>query len=749
LPEAVAYILYTSGSTGRPKGVMQSHRNVLHHMRNYTNNLYINPSDKLTLLASYSFDAAVMDIFGALLNGATLYPINIKEEGLGSITQCLLEQGVTIYHSTPTVYRYFLNTLTGKEVFSKLRLIVLGGEEVHKQDVDRYKIHFPPECIFVNGLGPTESTVSIQYFINHETRIPRSAVPVGYPVEDTEIILLDEAGEAETVYGEIAIRSPYIALGYWQRPELNQASFLPDPEGGYRRIYRTGDMGRLRPDNGFEFVGRKDSQLKIRGFRIEPGEVEAVLSQHTAVREVAVVAREDIPGDKRLVAYVVPNQGQTPTTADLRSFLNQSLPDYMVPAAFVILDALPLTPNGKINHLDLPAPQPSGQDEDSQDQAPKGGIEQRLARIWASLLNIEQVGRRDNFFELGGHSLLAIQLFIEIEKGFGRKLPLTTLFQAPTIEQLAQLISEDGAMTSIGSLVAIQPKGSRPPFFCIHGIGGHVLRYYDLSFHLGEDQPFYGLQSKGLDGGQALFLTVEDMAAHYIEEIQTVQPKGPYHLGGLSFGGLVAFDVARQLQREGQQVGLVALLDTYIAQAPRYVEAIPKAEFVRYKLSGLTGKIQYKVQGRAENIGNLLANVSTLSLQEGLTYLRQKVGKRPNHQAKARDDTSSGQLRAGFLPPRLFQDVWQANALASREYVPKPYSGEVTLFRSSALKGTYGWDEFLDDYGWGQVARGGVRIFETPGNHLTIIEEPNVKILAEQLKAGMAWTFDQDSEKQI
>jgi amino acid adenylation domain-containing protein len=268
-PDTIAYILYTSGSTGQPKGVIQNHRNVLYFIKNYTNNLHINEQDKLTLLSSYSFDAAIMDIFGAILNGATLYPINIKEEGLTDLSQWLQQEKITIYHSTPTLYRHFVSTISGDEKFPKIRLIVLGGEEVVKTDVDLYKEHFSNECIFVNGLGPTESTVTLQYFINKQTEITRNTVSVGYPVEETEILLLSEAGEKTDIYGEIAIRSPYIALGYWDKPNLTQAVFLPDPEGGSRRIYRTGDLGRLKADGGIEFLGRKDFQVKIRGFRIE------------------------------------------------------------------------------------------------------------------------------------------------------------------------------------------------------------------------------------------------------------------------------------------------------------------------------------------------------------------------------------------------------------------------------------------------------------------------------------------------
>ena len=307
-PDTLAYILYTSGSTGRPKGVMQSHRNVLHHIRNYTNNLHLNSDDRLTLLSSYGFDAAVMDIFGALLNGTALHPMDIREENPSALLYRLVKENITIYHSTPTVYRYLMSTLTGREELSSVRLVVLGGEEVYKEDVDRFTKIFSPHSILVNGLGPTESTVAMQCFINQKTEIAGNIVPVGYPVEDTEVLLLNEGGQDAEVYGEIGIKSEHVALGYWRKPEMTRNAFLPDPEDGTKRIYRTGDMGRLLPDGSIAFIGRKDFQVKIRGFRIELGEIETVLSQHPAVREAVVVAREESPGDKRLVAYVVPSR---------------------------------------------------------------------------------------------------------------------------------------------------------------------------------------------------------------------------------------------------------------------------------------------------------------------------------------------------------------------------------------------------------------------------------------------------------
>ncbi len=436
-PDTLAYILYTSGSTGQPKGVMQNHRNVLHFIRNYTNNLHINATDKLTLLSAYSFDAAIMDIFGALLNGATLYPINIKEDNLANpVKEFIKGQEITIYHSTPTVYRHVVSTLTKGEHFPKLRLIVLGGEEVYKSDVDLYKQYFSENCIFINGLGPTESTVSLQYFINKQTLNPQSTVPVGYPVDDTDVLLLNEIGEETELYGEMALKSAYVALGYWQKPEITQAAFLPY---GSQRLYRTGDMGRLRTDSSLEFLGRKDAQIKLRGYRIELGEIETILDQHTAVQENLVIVWEKSSDLKRLVAYVVPSHSHEDLEDELRRFLKDKLPDYMVPSAFVILDKIPLLPNGKVDRRTLPV---LDMLEGSLTNfvPPRTPTEEVLTAIWAKILDLEKVGIHDNFFELGGHSLLATQVMSRIRDAFQMELPLRTMFEKPTVANLADHI---------------------------------------------------------------------------------------------------------------------------------------------------------------------------------------------------------------------------------------------------------------------------------------------------------------------
>ncbi len=296
------------------------------------------------------------------------------------------------------------------------------------------------------------------------------------------------------------------------------------------------------------------------------GEIEAALEQHPGVLQTVVMAREDITGDKRLVAYIIPHEDLAPTIPELRQFLQQQLPEYMVPSAFVVLDILPLTPNGKVDRRALPAPDASNLNLATEIVAPRNQVERQLAEIWQQILGIQTISIKDNFFDLGGHSLLAIKLFWQIEQTFGKNLPLATLFQSGTIEELSKIICPEGSVLASNwtSLVAIQPQGSKPPFFCIHGLGGEVLCFRELAMYLGSDQPFYGLQPQGLDGKQPFLTRVEDMAAHYIREIQNVQPQGPYFLGGYSFGGIIAFEMAHQLHSQGQKVALLAMLDSSI-----------------------------------------------------------------------------------------------------------------------------------------------------------------------------------------
>jgi amino acid adenylation domain-containing protein len=712
-PDAAAYVLYTSGSTGQPKGVVQNHRNVLHFIRAYTNQLHLGPEDRLSLLASYSFDAAIMDIFGALLNGATLCLWNFKKRGVLGLADWVTREGITVLHAVPTVYRAFAGSLAEKRTFPMARLLVLGGEEVHRGDVDIYRRHFTRDCLMVNGLGPTESTVALQYFLDHRTPIHGNSVPVGHPVPDTSILLLDDAGQATEIHGEIGIRSAHVALGYWNQPELTAAAFVADPDGGTHRVYRTGDFGRRLANGAIEFIGRRDSRVKVRGHRIELREIEAALEKHPSVREAVVVGREDPPGVERIVAYLVAGGATRAEGSALRSFVEGKLPVFMVPSAYVWLEAFPLTPSGKVNRAVLPVP---GLDDASGERAtvgPRTVLESRLVRIWEKALNVRPIGMTDNFFDLGGHSLLAIHLLTMVEKATGKTLPLSAFFQTQTIADMAARLAKDQAPSSWSSLMAIQPGGSRPPLFCVHAQGSEALEYRVFAGHLGPDQPLYGLSPQGLDGKLPPHDRVEDMAAHYMDEIREAQPEGPYYVGGWSFGGVIAFEMARQLRSAGQEVALLALFDTY--SRPPVRSARPSfLRFAGWRLEFHVGAMSRLEPGK--RLGYLSARASSAA-----GWVRRRCA------------AWLGRLRGGLSRPlpTAYDFVRSANQEAARVYRPQPYDGTITLFRATGMGLASSDDPYL---GWGDVPGVDIEVIEVPGVHRSILrEEEDIRTLAEKL----------------
>ncbi len=443
-PDSLAWILYTSGSTGQPKGVVQTHRNVLHDIMNYTNAFHICQADRLILLTSYSVVDTVRTMYGALLNGASLYPVDVKKDGLTHLADWLNHHQITIYRSFSTLFRHFIDTLDGDQQFPKLRLLYLCGEPVYRRDLELYKKQFSPDCIFVNGIGSTECLTYRWNLMDKKIQVNDNNVPVGYPLEDIEVLLLDDDGKevAFNEIGEMSVRSRYLSPGYWRRPELSQVKFLSDPNGGDERIYRTGDLGLILDDGCLVHMGRKDFQVKIRGYRIEVGEIEAALLNIDNIKEAVVILREDRPRDRYLAAYIVPSRQPALSITALRHALAEKLPGYMVPSAFIILDTLPLLPNGKLDRQRLPYPDSSRPNLDTPFIVPETSVEQALAKIWAEVLNVNHVGAHDNFFDLGGHSLAATRIVSRVIKHFQVDLPLQSLFQSPTVAEMATVIAE-------------------------------------------------------------------------------------------------------------------------------------------------------------------------------------------------------------------------------------------------------------------------------------------------------------------
>ncbi len=446
-PDGFAFLIYTSGSTGQPKGVIQNHRNLLHESLLYCNGLHICADDRIALLYSCSASQGLKITFAALLNGAALYPFNLRQKGVADFAVWLNQEEITIFFSVPVVFRHFVSTITGEKKFPHLRIIQLGSDLVTPRELEEYQKHFSSNTILIIRLGATETGTLRRMYFNLESPLEETKNAVGYATEDADISVLDEEGEEEKcdAIGEIVVKSRYISPGYWRRPDLTRGKFFSDPDGGDKRIYYTGDLGRLRSDGLLYHLGRKDFQLSIRGHRVEAGEVEAVLLAQDNVKEALVATGKAATGadDDHLIAYIVPFEKPFPSTPVLRRAAREKLAAFMVPSAFVFLESLPLTPNGKVDRLALPEPDNSRTELGVAYAAPQADIEKHLAKIWGEVLSIEQVGIHDNFFDLGGHSLAASRVISRAIQTFRLELPVNALFDAPTVARMAVIVQQN------------------------------------------------------------------------------------------------------------------------------------------------------------------------------------------------------------------------------------------------------------------------------------------------------------------
>ncbi|MCG1048400.1 non-ribosomal peptide synthetase [Mycetohabitans rhizoxinica] len=552
----LAYVIYTSGSTGTPKGVMVEHRGVVNLALAQIACFGVQPASRILQFVSFSFDVSTSDIFTALGCGASLYlsPETARHDRNG-LWNYLTRHQITHVALPPAL----LQNGEGLPNLHTPLTLILGGETPSATLIR----NLADQGTVFNAYGPTEATVCATAW--RGTRDFSGEVPIGRPIANVRVYLLDAHGQPVPLgaVGELYIGGVGVARGYLNRPALTAERFVHDPfsEDAGARLYKTGDLARYLPDGNLEFVGRNDEQVKIRGFRIEPGEIEACLTAHPQVRDAVVLATGE-GSNKRLVAYVQA-EADEPLASTLRAHVSASLPEYMVPSAFVRLDAFPLTPNGKLDRRALPAPDDQALAHQAY-EAPQGELETTLAAIWAELLGVERVGRHDSFFALGGHSLLAMCLINRVRTALGVDLAIRTLFEAPTLAGLARhLVKRDGIQeNSFSVLLPLKPTGSRPALFCIHPGLGLSWSYMGLSNYLHTDQPLYGVQARGLDGTSPLASTLDEMVSDYLEHIRRVQPKGPYCLLGWSFGGIVAHSMAVRLEHQGEKVALLVLLDS-------------------------------------------------------------------------------------------------------------------------------------------------------------------------------------------
>ncbi len=551
-PDALAYVFYTTGSTGRPKGVADSHRNVLHNVMRYTNSLELGPEDRLSLLQVPSFSGAVSSQFAALLNGACVVPVNVREQTPARLAGWLERERITVYHSVPALFRSIV-TATGRR-YPDLRIVRLEGDRASPGDLALHRSRLEPHCLLVNGLGTTETGLVSQHFATGPERA--STVPIGHPVEGMAVQILDDrqqpvpAGEV----GEIAVRSRYLARGYWRRPDLTRERFrdLPDETG---RLYLTGDLGRLRADGGLDHLGRVDDRFEIAGRVVDPAIVEAALLGHEAVAEAVVV--QDNQDEQRLVAYLVPAGSPPAEAAELPRWLAPTLPHELIPAAFHLVPALPLNANGKVDRRRLAdggLVTVGGADA----AMPTTLLQQQLDQIWQELLHLDAIGIDHDFFDLGGTSLLAMHMLDRIESRLRSRLSPSVLLEGATIRAVEGFLLGTHGWNE--ALVPLQPHGDRPPLYFFHGdyVGGGLYSL-ELARQLGSDQPLLLLPPLGLDGSP-IPSSYQEMATRHLETLRAHRPHGPYHLGGHCNGGLVALEVARLLHQQGEQVERLILV---------------------------------------------------------------------------------------------------------------------------------------------------------------------------------------------
>jgi amino acid adenylation domain-containing protein len=717
--ERLAYVIYTSGSTGKPKGVQISHRALVNFLWTMRERPGMDAQDVLVAVTTLSFDIAGLELYLPLVLGARIVLARAETTNPRALAGLLDQVGATVMQATPTTWRMLLDS--GWQGRAGLKALC-GGEALPLSLADGL-VGLGLELW--NMYGPTETTI---WSTCKRVDSRGETLTIGRPIANTTIYILDQHMQPVPVgvAGELWIGGDGLAHGYRGRPDLTEERFVAHPfqTSGDARIYRTGDLARYRPDMEIEFLGRIDHQVKVRGFRIELGEIETCLTRHPAVREAVVVARGQESTEAELAAYVVPSG--VPVGADaLRRFLMQTLPAYMVPSTVTVLSSFPLTPNGKIDRKALPEPQRSREGQ-AEPVAPRSELERRLATIWERELDIHPIGVQDDFFDLGVTSLAAATLFAAIEHELGNRLPLGAIFRAPTIEALAQLIGDAGAVSRWTSLIPIQPEGTRPPIFCVHGGAGTILHLAPLARLLGSEQPFYGLQSRGLYGGSRPLRTVEEMATHYISEMRQVHQGGPWRLAGYCFGAIPAFEMARRLTAEGEEVELLAFFNgpspawvkrwgwygrqpTWQARHPKPAPPT-KQEHRRQSLASAAHRIR-----RALREPHRFVSATRRHLRRPYTTLALALG-RP-------------------VPERFREHhFFELHAKAERAYEPSIYDGEALVFYGEGL-----YEDPL--LGWEGLAAAGIRSYAVPGEHdnnRQAMMEPGVEFVGEQLREYLA-----------
>jgi len=709
----LAYTIYTSGSTGKPKGVMIEHQSAVNLLQWVNIEFSIGPQDCLLFITSMCFDLSVYDIFGLLAAGGSIVMVE-KQELMDApvLKDMLVKHKVTFWDSVPSTMDYFVSELGSantSDFENHLRLVFMSGDWIPVNLPDRIKKVFPGARIISLG-GATEGTVWSNFYPIDKVEAGWTSIPYGKPIANNFFYILDEQLKPVLpgAEGELYIGGVGVARGYANDAEKTAKAFIKDPFnsslGG--RMYKTGDYGRMLPGMNMEFIGRIDDQVKIRGFRIELGEITSVLQKHENVKSAVVLAKTVSGHEKELVAFFIGDA----QIAALKAYLSEQLPPYMMPAHFVALDSIPLTGNGKVDKKALLQFASPSADEFTFYAAPRTNVEKMLADIWSEYLGLKKISIYDNFFELGGHSLIAVKVMTKIERLTGKRLPLASLFEKPTIERMARLLNLDATAITWDALVPIKTGGAKMPLYIVHGAGLNVLLFNAVAMGLSPDQPVYGLQAKGLNGIDEPLTRIEDMAAHYIDSILAQNPGGPYALAGFSFGGIIAYEMARQLQEMGREVNLVALFDTNAYNTIFY--------------DPIGTKLRKQFSYYANNIVHTLKFVNGFSntVVEKSTLLKRKVIRRYWSLTKKQD-------QPGFFG--YSHKIDKCNQEALVRYQLKPQNIKVDVFKAETRTFYVKDTAFL---GWRPFALNGVTVHNIPGEHNTIFKAPNDKIFAAELQ---------------
>ncbi len=695
-PGALAYVIHTSGSTGRPKGVMQTHANVLFDMRRQGHDLGVEPGDCYGLLFSAASSASACSLFGALLNGAALSCYDIKRRGIAPMAAWLSGHQISICDISVATLRLFAATLSGGERFPSLRMIAPGGEPLYRHDIELCRRVFTGDCVVQNSLGTTETRTATQYFISRDMPLEDALVPVGFPVVGKEILLIDSHG-MEADEGEIAIRSRFLSPGYWRRPDLTAAVFHPNPGSDGRVTYLTGDLGKRLPDGRLVHLGRKDFQVKINGYRVEIAEVENVLLSAPGVEDAAVVARRSPDGGLRLIAFVVPRPGNSLTAEGLRGACAVALPSFSIPAEFRRIAALPKTDNGKLNRKVLTESGAGEMLSRSSSVPPRDATERALCVLWERLLGRSGIGIEDDFFVLGGDSVMAMSCLLEIEESFGRRLDPSAFVPTATVARLAHLLREETGPRFTIRLIPLKDGGRGRPLYLVHSIAGSLLHYREFLAAGDFGRPVFGLQCPTSVEGDSGTARMEPMASGYVTCLRAFQPQGPYALAGHSFGGVLAFEIARQLEACGQQVSFLGLIDSWrrptLRTMPGPMECL--GAFVR-------------------NLPHWMSDVrSRRPLQRRWEQMRHRIATRASPPAERNFEFRNLSDDLKRLADRHLQ--------ASAAYRPQPIQGTLQLFVAQTRPALL---PIFPDHAWRPLVSGGVRLTVVRGDHSSLLADP-------------------------